>query len=209
MCKENCKYWSTMLSYTAWRHLNLCLLSVFKSLSAWFTQTVEIVISFGYSVSWVQNLCFVGLWPLPAIVQCKEFIKQYQRHKICSSVAEDVPTPPQAHSPSCRAEPTAPGFISNKVDISRLVCDVHCRQYLQDLCVNLLVQAWCKQPSEQLGFCPVTVLITCLGEIKVRTYLGSLSWRSSVNIPSCCPVCYWTLFQRCEGYKHPGDRSSF
>lgn len=136
-------------------------------------------------------------------MQFEEFMKQCQRYKIFSSVSEGGPT--HSHTPPA-AEQSLQHLDLSVLKLISLYCLV-CRQYLQDPCVNLLLQAWCKQPFEQLGFCPLTVLIICLCQIKVQTYLGSLSWGSSVNIPSVCPVCYWTLFQRCEGNKHPGDRS--
>lgn len=85
--------------------LTLCLLSVFKSPSAWFTQKL-LKLLFLLGMAFLVNLWlfFFFLWPLPAVVQYKEFIKQYQRYKICSSVAEGIPTPSTGTFPKLQAE---------------------------------------------------------------------------------------------------------
>lgn len=113
--------------------LTLCLLSVFKSPSAWFTQTVEIIIPFGYGISGEPVGVFLSLTSSYncAMWRVHETVLEIQNLQLSCWRCPH----PQAHSPSCRAEPTASGFINIKGDISRLVR----RQYLQDPRVNLLL----------------------------------------------------------------------
>lgn len=67
--------------------LTLYLLSVFKSPSDWFTQTVEIIIPFGRGISG-ESVVFNLFLQLDNVKSSLNSI----RYKICSSVAEGVPT---------------------------------------------------------------------------------------------------------------------
>lgn len=129
MCKENCKYWSTMVSYTAWRKFNpLPFISFQITISLIYPENVEIVIPFGYGISGESVAFFFFFDLFLQLCNVKSSLNSIRDTKFVAQLLKTSPPPPQAHSPSCR-QSRASGFISSKADISRLVCSVHCRQY--------------------------------------------------------------------------------
>lgn len=110
--------------------LTLCLLSVFKSPSAWFTQKL-LKLLFLLGMAFLVNLWlfFFSFFDLfLQLCNIKSSLNSIRDTKFVAQLLKASPPPPQAHSPSCR-QSRASGFISSKADISRLVCSVHCRQY--------------------------------------------------------------------------------
>lgn len=74
------------------------------------------------------------------------------------------------------------------------------------LCQNLFVEVWRKQPPEQFGFCPVTVLfILSLWDLH-SDLPGILISVKFCYYPLMVPYLLLDIVPRSEGCKHAGER---